>query len=60
MRLVGRCSAGRDDPIAAPRLAALGKDAGDIDRAALAGAGALDRPVLRVHAAHPHLDRRAG
>ena len=45
-----------DDPVAAPGLAAFGKTAGEVQRTALAGAGALDRAVMRVNAAHPHLD----
>ena len=45
-----------DDPVAAPGLAAFGKAAGQVQRDALAGAGAVDRPVMRVNAAHPDLD----
>ena len=46
----------RDDPIAAARLAAFREIAGQVQGTALAGAGMLDRPILCVHPAHPHLD----
>ena len=45
-----------DDPVAAPRLPALRKAAGQVQRSAVAGAGALDRAVMGVDAAHPDLD----
>ena len=59
-RSTGLCNGRVDHPVAAPGLAAFRKAAGEVQRATLAGAGALDRAVLRVDAAHPHLDRRAG
>ncbi len=48
-----RMPLGGQEPVAAAGPAALGKRAGDVDRAALAGRSSLDRPVLRVQAAHP-------
>ena len=44
----------RHEPIAAAGLTALGERPNDIDGAALAGRGALDRPVVRMQPAHPH------
>ena len=43
---------GRDEHVAAPDLRAF--DAGKRDRDALARLGALDRPVVHLHAAHAH------
>ena len=43
-------------PIATPRFSALRKVAGEVQGAALAGGGPLDRAVMRVNAAHPDLD----
>ena len=45
-----------DHPIPATRLAAFGEDAGEVEGATLAGARMVDGAVLRVDAAHPHLD----
>src|SRR5271169_6311527 len=46
----------RHEPIAAARLASLGKGARDIDRATLAGSDTLNHPVLRVQSTNPHGD----
>ena len=52
-RRMQRCG---DHPVAAPRLAAFREIAGHVQRAAFAGGGPLDRPVVRVDAAHPQFD----
>ena len=50
----------RDHPVAAPRLAAFRKIAGQVQRAALAGIGPPDRPVMGMDTAYPQLDPARG
>ena len=49
-----------DHPVAAPGFAAFRKAAGKVQRTPFAGAGAFDRPVMRVNPRAPAPRPRAG